>query len=212
MSSDKVRGGLFVVSAPSGAGKTSLTRAVLEPLSKSGVPATISVSYTTRRPRPGEQEGVHYHFVERAAFDRMVKRGEFLEHAEVFGNGYGTARANTEALLARGRDVILDIDWQGYRQLKAAVPDVTGIFILPPSMAKLEQRLRARRQDGEDAIAQRMAQAREELAHYVEYDYVVVNKDFSQALSELVAIFAARRLRREAQEVRHKSLIQKLLA
>jgi guanylate kinase len=210
--SSRVPGGLFIVSAPSGGGKTSLTRASVEQLAKAGIPAEISVSYTTRAPRTGEQEGVHYHFIERDAFKAMIDRGELLEHAEIYGQFYGTAKARTEALVAQGRDLILDIDWQGARQIKARRPDAIGIFVLPPSLAKLEQRLRARKQDPEDAIQRRMLEARTEMAHYVEYDYLVVNKDFEIALQELVAIFVARRLGRAVQEIRHKSLIQKLLA
>lgn len=210
--SSKAPGGLFVVSAPSGGGKTSLTRASIDQLARAGITAEISVSYTTRPPRPGEQEGVHYHFVDVDTFRQMVARGEFLEHAEIYGQHYGTARTRTEALRAQGRDVILDIDWQGARQIRQRAPDAVGIFILPPSITKLEQRLRARKQDSEDAIARRMAQARAEMAHFTEYEYVVVNKDFEQAMAELVSIFVVRRLRREAQEVRHKTLIQKLLS
>ena len=210
--SSRAPGGLFIVSAPSGGGKTSLTRASIEQLAKAGIPAEISVSYTTRAPRPGEQEGVHYHFIDRGAFEQMIGRGEFLEHAEIYGHYYGTAKARTDALVAQGRDVILDIDWQGARQIKARVPEAVLIFILPPSMSKLEQRLRARKQDSEEAIARRLAQARAEIGHYVEYDYVVVNKDFEQAMGELLSIFVARRLTRASQETRHKALIQKLLS
>jgi guanylate kinase len=169
------------------------------------------VSYTTRAPRPGEQEGVHYHFIEREAFQAMIARGELLEHAEIYGHLYGTARGRTEALLAKGRDVILDIDWQGARQIRQRVPDAITIFILPPSLTKLEQRLRARKQDSEEAIAKRMAVARAEMSHYHEYDYLIVNQDFEQAMAELVAIFLVRRLRRSTQEILRKSLISKLL-
>jgi guanylate kinase len=210
--SNKVPGGLFIVSAPSGGGKTSLTRASVEQLAKAGIGADISVSYTTRAPRPGEQEGVHYHFVEVDAFKAMAARGEFLEHAEIYGQHYGTSRVRTDAIRAQGRDLILDIDWQGARQIKQQVPDAIGIFILPPSITKLEQRLRARKQDSEEAIARRMAQARAEMVHYAEYDYLIVNKDFEQAMGELVAIFVARRLTRPGQAQRHKALIQKLLS
>lgn len=210
--SNKAPGGLYVVSAPSGGGKTSLTRASIDALARAGITAEISVSYTTRAPRPGEQEGLHYHFVGQEAFKAMMARAELLEHAEIYGEHYGTGRARTEALLAQGRDLILDIDWQGARQIKQQAPDAVTIFILPPSLTKLEQRLRARRQDAEDAIARRMGQARAEMAHYTEYDYVIVNQDFEQAMSELMAIFVARRLRRPVQEIRHKSLIHKLLA
>lgn len=209
--SNRVPGGLFVVSAPSGGGKTSLTRASIDALAKAGIPAEISVSYTTRAPRPGEQDGVHYHFVDRAAFEAMVARGEFLEHATIYGQYYGTARAKTEQRLAAGRDLILDIDWQGARQIRQHMHEAIGIYILPPSMAKLEQRLRARKQDTEDAIRQRLDLARQEMAHYEYYDYVIVNKDFEQAMGELVSIFVARRLTRSVQEIKHKSLIQKLI-
>ena len=210
--SNRAPGGLFVVSAPSGGGKTSLTRASIEQLGKAGITAEISVSYTTRAPRPGEQEGVHYHFMEVDVFKAMIARGEFLEHAEIYGQHYGTARARTAAIRAQGRDVILDIDWQGARQIRPQVPEAIGIFILPPSRAKLEQRLRARKQDSEEAITRRLEKARGEMTRYAEYDYVIVNQDFEQAMSELVAIFVARRVRREGQEIRHKSLITKLMS
>jgi guanylate kinase len=209
--SNRVPGGLFVVSAPSGGGKTSLTRASIDALAKNGIPAEISVSYTTRAPRPGEQNGVHYHFIDRAVFEGMIGRGEFLEHAVIYGHHYGTARARTEQRLASGRDVILDIDWQGARQIRQHLPTAIGIYILPPSMAKLEQRLRARKQDTEDAIRQRLEKARDEMSHYEYYDYLIVNKDFEQAMSEFVAIFVARRLTRPVQEIRHKALIPKLI-
>ena len=209
--SNKAPGGLFVVSAPSGGGKTSLTRAAIDALGKSGIAAEISVSHTTRAPRPGEQDGVHYHFVDRPVFEAMIERNEFLEHATIYGHYYGTARARTEQRLAAGRDLILDIDWQGARQIRQHMPGAIGIYILPPSMAKLEQRLRARKQDSEDAIRQRLAKAREEMRHYEYYDYLIVNKDFEQAMSEFVAIFVAHRLARPVQEIKHKSLIQKLI-
>jgi len=205
-------GGLFVVSAPSGAGKTSLTRALVMKLAQLGVPAAISVSYTTRAIRPGEQDGVHYHFVTPAAFEAMVGRDEFLEHADVFGHRYGTGRAATEALQRQGTDVILDIDWQGGRQVRQRTAGSTGIFILPPSLAELERRLRERKQDADDVIARRMALAREEMSHYVEYEYLLINKDFNLALNELAAIFLARRLGRPAQEALHNPLIKKLLS
>jgi guanylate kinase len=209
--SNRVPGGLFVVSAPSGGGKTSLTRASIDALARNGIPAEISVSYTTRAPRPGERDGVPYHFVDRPAFQGMVERGEFLEHAVIYGQHYGTARARTEQRLAAGRDVILDIDWQGARQIRQHLPLAIGIYILPPSMAKLEQRLRARKQDTEDAIRQRLEKARGEMSHYEYYDYLIVNKDFEQAMGEFVAIFVARRLTRPVQEIRHKTLIPKLI-
>ena len=209
--SNRAPGGLFVVSAPSGGGKTSLTRASIDALAKAGIAAEISVSDTTRAPRPGEQNGVHYHFVDRSKFEEMIAANEFLEHATIYGQYYGTARARTEQRLAAGRDVILDIDLQGARQVRQHMPGAIGIYILPPSMAKLEQRLRARKQDSEEAIRQRLDLARQEMSHYEYYDYVVVNKDFEQAMGEFVSIFVARRLSRAVQEIRHKSLIQKLI-
>ncbi|HEX4895388.1 MAG TPA: guanylate kinase [Solimonas sp.] len=205
-------GNLYIVSAPSGGGKTSLTRALVPRLASHGVTATISVSYTTRAPRPGEQEGVHYHFVDEAGFVDMIGRGAFLEHAQVFGRRYGTGRDRTDALLAAGHDVILDIDWQGARQVKAARPEAIGIFILPPSVAELERRLRSRSQDSEAVIAARMEEAHQEIDHHGEYDYLVVNEQFDQALAELASIFLAPRLRREAQSRAHAALIGRLLA
>lgn len=205
------RGCLYVVSAPSGGGKTSLTRALVPRLAALGIPATISVSYTTRAPRPGEQDGVHYHFVDEPAFKDMIARGEFFEHAEVFGRRYGTGMHRTESLLASGQDVILDIDWQGGRQVKARSADAVGIFILPPSLPELEKRLRGRGQDSEAAVAQRMAQAHDEMTHCLEYDYVLINESFDRALEDLAAIFIAGRLRRERQQTAHNQLIRKLL-
>jgi guanylate kinase len=209
---NKPQGGLFIVSAPSGGGKTSLTRAAVKRLAELGIQATISVSYTTRPPRHGEQHGVHYHFLSHAQFEAMAGRGEFLEHAEVFGHRYGTGRAATQALLDQDQDVILDIDWQGGRQVREKMPEAISIFILPPSRAHLEERLRARQQDDDAVIARRMEQAREEMSHYREYDYLIINDRFERALNELVALLlVTRRLSRTAQEQRHKSLIQKLL-
>jgi len=205
------KGNLFIVSAPSGGGKTSLTRALLPRLAGCGVEAVISVSYTTRAPRSGEQDGVHYHFVDEPRFLAMVGRGEFLEHAEVFGRRYGTGRARTEQLLADGCDVILDIDWQGARQVRAQLPGAQGIFILPPSLQELERRLRARSQDDDETIARRMRAARQEMSHQDEYDYLVVNEDFEQALQQLAAIFVAARLRRDGQAQRLGGLIRGLL-
>lgn len=207
-----MRGNLFVVSAPSGGGKTSLTRALLPKLAALGQSAVISVSYTTRDARPGEVEGTHYHFTPLADFLAMAARGEFLEHAEVFGRRYGTGRAKTEALLAAGHDVILDIDWQGGRQVRQQYPEAVGIFILPPSAAELERRLRGRGQDGEDVIQKRMAQARDEMSHYDEYHYLIVNADFEQALEQMTLIFRASRLRRETQVLVHAGLIASLVA
>lgn len=204
-------GHLWIVSAPSGGGKTSLTRALLPRLAALGLPAAISVSTTTRAPRPGEQEGLHYHFVDEAAFVAMLGRGEFLEQAQVYGRRYGTQRARTEALLAAGTDVILDIDWQGARQVRAAMPKAMSIFILPPSRAELERRLRQRGQDSDAVIAERMAQARTEMSHYAEYQHLVVNQDFDTALAQLTALLLAPRLALAPQQARHAGLIADLL-
>jgi len=205
------RGSLVVVSAPSGGGKSSLTRALLPWLATRGVTAQISVSFTTRAPRAGEEDGGHYHFVTPQAFAARVAAQGFLEHADVFGRQYGTARDETDALLARGIDVILDIDWQGLRQLRQQRPDVASVFILPPSIAALDARLRARGQDADDVIAARMAQASAEISHHDEYDHLVINDDFDLALEALGAIFLERRQRRDGQVARHRALIRELL-
>lgn len=205
-------GGLFILSAPSGGGKTSLSRALLPYLASHGISAEISVSYTTRAPRPGEQHGVHYHFVDAAEFGAMAETNEFLEHAEVFGRRYGTGRPRTQALLDAGQDVILDIDWQGARQVRKQMPGVTSIFILPPSAAELERRLRSRGTDSDEIIAGRMAAARQEMSHYDEYDYLVINRDFDQAVAELGAILLAPRLLAARQRKGHQALIDDLLA
>ena len=182
------KGKLFILSAASGTGKTSLANALVE-----GLPdLEFSVSHTTRAPRPGERHGAHYYFVRRAEFDAMVARGEFLEHATVFGNSYGTARAEVEQRLGRGESVVLDIDWQGARTVKRLLPEAVGIFILPPSRAALEERLIKRGQDSPATIARRMAEAVSEMRHYPEFDYVVVNDDFDAALSDLRAIILGR--------------------
>ena len=208
----QARGHCYIVSAPSGGGKTSLTRALLPRLARHGVRADISVSYTTRAPRQGEQDGEHYHFVDESRFLQMVAENAFLEHAEVFGRRYGTGRDATEAWLASGRDVILDIDWQGARQVRRSLPEAVSIFILPPSVAELERRLRDRSQDSEAVIAGRMQAARQEMTHHDEYDFLVINEHFEQALEELAAIFLARRLSVAEQAPRHAGLIRGLLA
>lgn len=177
-------GKLYILSAPSGAGKSSLAKALIEALPDLGV----SVSHTTRDPRPGEQNGVHYFFVSRGEFDAMVAAGRFLEHATVFGNSYGTSRAVIEDLLKQGKSVILDIDWQGARSIKAQMPQAVSVFILPPSRAALEERLRHRQQDSDEVIARRMREAVSEMSHYREFDWVVVNDDFAAALADLKAI------------------------
>lgn len=185
------RGLCLVLAAPSGAGKTSITRALLQTEPN----LSLSISATTRAPRPGEQDGVHYHFRTQAQFDAMVANGELLEWAGVFGRSYGSPRAPVEAALAAGRDMVFDIDWQGSRQLRAAMPDdVVGLFVLPPSLAALDARLRRRGGDSEAEIARRMARARDEMSHAPEFDYVLVNEDFDHALAQTRAILHAARL------------------
>jgi len=175
---------LFVLSAASGTGKTSLAAALVR-----GVPGMeTSISHTTRAPRPGEQDGVHYHFVDKDSFDAMAARGEFLEHASVFGNRYGTSRQEVESRLARGRSVLLDIDWQGARSVKQAIPAAVSIFILPPSRKALRERLERRGQDSPEVIARRMHEATSEMSHYREFDHVVVNDDFDGALADILHI------------------------
>jgi len=200
-------GTLYIISAPSGAGKTSLVKALLERLS--GV--VVSVSHTTRAPRPGEEDRVDYHFLARPEFERLVESGEFLEYAQVFDNYYGTRRATVLECLEADEDVILEIDWQGARQVSEAFPQAVRIFILPPSREALQARLATRGQDSEDVISRRMADAFDELKHYNEYDYLVFNDEFDVALLELDALFRARRLRREAQQQRYTSQLKGLL-
>ncbi len=177
---------LYILSAASGTGKTSLAKALVENMPD----VAFSVSHTTRAPRPGEQHGVHYYFVNPQQFDEMVAADRFLEHAKVFGNSYGTSRAATENLLRQGKNIILDIDWQGARAIKEKMPDSVSIFILPPTRAALEERLSSRGQDAPDVIARRMGEAMSEMAHYKEFDYVVVNDDFNAALNDLKAIIS----------------------
>lgn len=194
---------LFVVSAPSGAGKTTLVRALLE----RDPHLSLSVSCTTRAPRAGERDGVHYHFMDQGGFRQSVSRGEFLEHAEVFGNLYGTREADVRAPLSAGRDLILEIDWQGARQVRERFPAAVGIFVLPPSIAELQRRLHGRGTDSEATIQGRMAQAREEMSHFDEYDYLVINQDFGAALDALAAIVIAERQRLDRQRARLGDLI-----
>ncbi|HEX4927100.1 MAG TPA: guanylate kinase [Burkholderiales bacterium] len=186
-----MRGKLFVITAPSGAGKTSLIDAVM----RADPTLKISVSYTTRSPRPGEKDGVDYHFVDRAAFESMQRRGEFLESAEVHGNHYGTSRKVILDAIARGDDLILEIDWQGAQQVRRLYPGCIGIFILPPSVEELERRMRSRGQDSEPVIRQRLQNAREELAHAGEFEYVIINRDFETARQELADIIRKERTR-----------------
>lgn len=200
------QGTLFMVSAPSGAGKTSLVNALVE-----RVPGmAVSVSHTTRPPRVGEKDGHHYHFVDEEAFEGMVRAGRFLEHARVFKHRYGTGGAQVLESLHAGTDVVVEIDWQGARQLGRALPDAVGIFVLPPSVEVLLERLHRRGLDAPTIIEQRMAEAHEELSHYDEYDYLVVNADFEQALADMIAIVRARRLRRSSQATRHAVLLNDL--
>jgi guanylate kinase len=203
-----MQGTLYIFSAPSGAGKTSLVKALLE--SMDGI--TVSVSHTTRAMRPGEQEGVHYHYVAIPAFERMVAGQAFLEHAKVFDNYYGTSRQAVLDKLAQGLDVILEIDWQGARQVRTLFPDCVGIFVLPPSKAALRERLTGRGQDAKEIIDRRMHDAEAEMSHYAEFDYVVVNDVFDEALAELRAIVTAERLRIARQAARLEALIRELLA
>jgi guanylate kinase len=200
-------GTLYVISAPSGAGKTSLIKALLE----RDPHLRLSVSYTTRAPRPGEVEGVHYHFVDAPTFLRLVAEGAFLEHAQVFGNWYGTAEATLRSGLQEGQDLILEIDWQGARQVRGRFPEAVGVFILPPSVVALQARLQGRGQDGKAVIAARMAQAQEEIAHYRDYEYLVVNDGFDVALDDLAAIVRAQRLQRSRQAPRLSCLLDDLL-
>ncbi len=208
MTTPTTPGNLFIITAPSGAGKTSLVKALLD--SMPGV--TVSVSYTTRAPRSGEQHGVHYFFVDVPTFERMIRDGAFLEHANVFGNYYGTARQTVADLLGQGADVILEIDWQGAQQVRALFPKAIGIFVLPPSRAVLEARLRNRKTDDDVVIARRLSEAIAEMSHYVEFDYVVVNDQFDQALAELKSIVTAQRLTRFAQQSRLADTLAGLLA
>jgi guanylate kinase len=201
------QGSLFIVSAPSGAGKTSLLKRLRQELD--GV--VISVSHTTRPKRPGEVEGQDYHFVSRETFEKMLAEEAFLEYAKVYDYYYGTERKQVLESLALGLDVILEIDWQGARQVKAKLPASRSIFILPPSREALEERLRLRGQDSPETIAKRLASARADLSHYAEYDYLVVNAQFDQALAELKSIFIADRLRLSRQQAKLSELLEKLL-
>ena len=202
-----MRGTLFIVAAPSGAGKSSLVNACLA----RDPHICLSISFTSRAPRPGERHAEHYHFIDATTFQRMVAAGDFFEHALVHGDWKGTARQSVEPQLAAGKDVLLEIDWQGARQVREQVPEAVSLFILPPSTAALEQRMRNRGQDTEETIARRLAAAREEISHHDEFDYLVVNEHFQTAVGEMCAIFAASRLRRDAQAQRHAGLIRALL-
>jgi guanylate kinase len=201
-------GSLYVIAAPSGAGKTSLVKSLLECTEK----LAVSVSHTTRAARPGEVNGEHYHFVDVASFEKMRDADQFLEHARVFDNYYGTSRQAVDSLLESGTDVILEIDWQGAQQTRQLYPECCGIFILPPSRQALEDRLRARGQDGDTVIERRMQDAITEMSHYREFNYLVVNDDFDEALAILRSIIIARRQRIELQIQLQERLLQELLS
>jgi len=197
-------GNLFIVCAPSGAGKTSLVNALLEREPE----IELSISYTTRAPRPGETDGRNYHFVTRTEFLAMASRGEFLESAEVHGNLYGTSQAWIDSRRALGRDILLEIDWQGAAQVRRLITDAIGIFILPPSPDALRRRLQSRGQDSAEVIERRLAAAREEIAHVSEFAYVIINEKFDVAVTDLVSVVRAQRLRADAQLERHRELIE----
>jgi len=199
-----MQGLLFIIAAPSGAGKSSLVNAVLA----DDPQLVLSISYTTRAARAGEVNGREYHFVDRATFQRMLEAGEFPESAEVHGNLYATSQNQSGDVRARGRDIVLEIDWQGAQQVRRIFPDAVGIFILPPSRPELERRLRARGKDTEDAIQRRLAAAAEEMSHAAEFDFVIINKDFEEARRDLSAVVRASRLRLAHQSARHPELFR----
>jgi guanylate kinase len=203
-----IRGNLYTVSAPSGAGKTSLVKAVIE----STRDICVSVSHTTRTMRPGEVDGVNYHFVSQAQFMAMLEETAFLEHAQVFDNYYGTSRQWVEDTLNSGLDVILEIDWQGAAQVRRLIPDTISLFILPPSQDTLRERLTQRGQDDHSIIERRMRDARKEIEHYIESDYLIVNDDFNVALGQFQAIISALRLTQQKQQQRHQTLLTSLLS
>lgn len=204
----KEQGAIFVVSAPSGAGKTSLVKRII-----SDVPdITVAVSHTTRPKRAGDVDGQDYHFVDRAEFESMIAAGDFVEHADVFGNYYGTSRAAITNCQAQGNDVILEIDWQGAKQVRERIPDTIAVFVVPPSREVLLRRLRDRGTDSEEVIARRTSEAVAEMRHLNEADYLLVNDDFEVAFSSFVAIISAARLRTPRQVRRHQSMIDELIA
>ncbi|MGM0832534.1 guanylate kinase [Halomonas qinghailakensis] len=202
------QGTLFIVSAPSGAGKTSLVRELIESLD--GI--QVSVSHTTRAKREGEVDGVNYHFTHVADFEAMIERGEFFEYAKVFDNYYGTSLRAAQTVLDAGQDVILEIDWQGAQQVRKQMPTAVSIFILPPSRSELERRLSSRGTDEHAVIARRMRDAVSEMSHFDEYDYLVINDDFTTALQELQSLVISRRLTRQAMQARHAPLLDALLS
>ena len=199
-----MKGQLFIITAPSGAGKSSLIAAVLREIAD----LRLSVSYTTRAPRAGEENGREYHFVDDATFLAMLGRAEFLESAEVHGFRYGTSQRVIQGTLDRGQDLLLEIDWQGAQQVRRLYPDAIGIFILPPSLAELERRMRARGLDSDAVIQRRMANAREEVSHAPEFDYAIINKDFDAARQDMAAVIRAARARTPLQLARHPELFK----
>lgn len=208
---DGSTGTLWVISAPSGAGKTTLVRALIKRLQANGMEAALSVSYTTRPARANETDGVDYRFVSAERFSEMATSGEFIEHAEVFGHCYGTSRADTLDHLREGHELFLDIDWQGARQLRGRLAEMRSIFVLPPSTAELERRLRKRSQDSDAVIERRMREARAEMSHFAEYDSLLVNDEFERAVEQLYMLVASHRLRSSRQRHVQVDLIRALL-
>lgn len=204
---ETVPGTLYIVAAPSGAGKSSLVNALIARLPF----VYLSISHTTRNMRPGEEDGEHYHFTTKDRFQEMVDRGEFLEHAQVFDNFYGTSQIYVQKQLDAGHDVILEIDWQGAQQVRKLMPGSKGIFILPPSREALLERLEKRQQDSAEVIERRMRDAVSEMSHYAEFDYLIINDDFYKALDELCTIFTANRVTIDQQQQRYEPLIEQLL-
>lgn len=200
-------GSLYIVSAPSGAGKTSLVNKLIQLDSH----IVVSVSSTTRPIRPGEEDGINYHFLDTQAFEQKIVAGDFLEHAKVFDHFYGTSKSAVEAQLVKGKDVILEIDWQGAQQVRSIMPEAISIFILPPSLTELQRRLNGRGTDSDEVIARRMAEAQSEMSHYHEFDYLVINNAFNLALEELHSIFCANRLTQTNQLKKHPCLIQSMI-
>ena len=202
------KGNIFVVTAPSGAGKTTLVAALLA----ADKNVNLSVSYTTRAPREGEENGKDYHFVSRDVFEAMIARGEFLESAEVYGNYYGTSQVWIQEAVAAGKDILLEIDWQGAQQVRRLFPEAIGVFILPPSVETLANRLKGRGKDSDEVIARRMQVAKEEMSHVDEFTYVIVNEMIDEAVRDIVSIVRCERLRLEKQSTRHAALISELKA
>ncbi len=200
-------GTLYIISAASGAGKTTLVSAVLEQVDD----LEVSVSHTTRAPREGEVDGVNYHFVDKHTFEAMVEDSEFIEYATVFGNMYGTSRQHIQEQLLKGKDVILEIDWQGARQIRQLMPDCKSVYIVPPSTEALRERLTSRGKDDEEIIARRMQEAISEMSHYVEFDYLIINDDFDEARDNLAAIIRGNRMLHEHQQQKHADLLARLL-